>query len=673
MWREQLDAFWDGEGALVIGFFDAVERGPALGARPELLVVAARDPSFSAGVALVDVLDAARWRCGHCLIEVPKDHLFLSLRAPDGAELRLALLDRDAPGGEWRLLSTLLPDAGGAAPASFRVAALSARGDFERLAREQIVQSGARLVWAFGQRRALERRDGALRLAQLWPARRVFPALQSRIVLEAGALDDALAPDAREAPFAIMDHWLRENGAPRVSLRLRVPDSLDESAAMLNRASVVLVMSQRRRLRDWMREQRDAGEPIIDPLTFDDLRHATGEPTEHPDAVEPADAIVVGNLLRLIASPEEVECDGFVVRRIAEAGSPGLGAALDIDFYGAALGDEVGLVGAAADAGDFGVAPLDPGGAPYVRLFRVEADGLKPRRVAEDDSLLDEILRRAAQEDHAPTGAMTRSLAERAASLYGRREKLAASINGVLSRAEFEGRFEAAGAWEIFEPLSGTSFAALVSQASAAERAALQRIGGYAAYRADPSVAALLMRRPALANCAQAPLARAADRDRPPLLRRLALALDAEGLVPADADFAAQQRLLRVLTELEHPERMLAARLTLSGAAQAAEVMETADALQDAAVVERAAEHLSAAGHLAEAEALRGYLDLRREGGWIALEEAMALAPLILRALAEWEAAAAAEIETPPEPAPRKGFFGAVRGLFGFGGATPQG
>lgn len=225
MWREQLDAFWDGGRTLAIGFFDAVERTPAFGARPELLVSASKDPAFGPEVALVDIIDAARWRCGHCLIELPQDHLYVSLRSADGAELRLALTgdQSEAAGGEWRLLLTLLPDAGSPAPASFRIVSLSARGDFERLAREQIVQSGARLVWAFGQRRAVERRDGAVRFAHLWAARRVFPAFQSRLVLEPVGFNDGVGADARQAPFAIMDHWLRENGAPRVALRLRVP------------------------------------------------------------------------------------------------------------------------------------------------------------------------------------------------------------------------------------------------------------------------------------------------------------------------------------------------------------------------------------------------------------------------------------------------------------------
>lgn len=676
MWREQLDIFWDGARALAIGCFDGAERAPPVAARPELTVVSARDAELAEDAALVEVIDAARWRASPCVVELPREHGFVGLRAPDGAELRLALAsekDKAAPtGGEWRLLLTLLPEAGGSEPLAYRIATLSARGDFERLAREQVALCGARLVWAIGQRRVVERQDLGPRLVHVWPTRRVFPAWQSRIVLEPVEIANE-GGETQQAPFAIMDHWLRENGAPRVTLRVRVPDSLEESANLLNRASVALVMHQRRRLKDWMQEQKNAGEPVIDPLTFDDIRQATGEPDEHPDAVAAPDAIVVANLLRLVANPDDPDYDGFAVRRLAEGAAPGLGAAVDIEFYGAALGDDVGLVSAAAEAGDLGVAPSDPGGAAYVRLFRVEGDGLTPRRVGDDDPLLDEILRRAADQEGPPTGAAARTVAERAAGLQGRRDKLIASLNGALARAEYPGRFDIGGAWDVFEPLLLSSFAALVAEAGAPGRAALQKLGGFTAYRVDPALVSAMARRPEFAEGADAARLLAGERQNRALPFRYARVGVADGLVAQTADLDALLKAWRLLLRMPRSDRLRMARIELGGGGdETVDAAAVADQLCDEALVERAAVHFEEIGLLEAAAALADYLDARREGRWTPLGEAAGLAGLIERARAEWRqaeeeaelAAAEAAREEPPPEKP-KGFLAAVRGFFG--------
>jgi hypothetical protein len=682
MWRDQLDAFWDGGRALALGFFDGAERSPAFGARPDLVVVSSKAPDFSEETALVDLIDAGRWRAGHCVVELPRDHFHVALRAPDGSELRLALTGENSgvAGGEWRLLLVLTPEGSPAETPVFRVASVSARGDFDRLAREHVVQSGSRLVWAMGQKRNIERRDGAARQAHLWPTRRVFPVFQSRIALEPVEFLNENGADAQAAPFAIMDCWLRENGAPRVILRLRVPDSLDESANLLNRASVVLVMHQRRRLRDWIRDQKEAGDAIIDPLSFDDIRQATGEIAEHPDAVEAPDAIAVGNLLKLVTDPTETEFEGFTARRLAEASAPGLGAAVDIEFYGAALGDDVGLVSASADAGDFGVTPIDPGGASYIRLFRVEGDGLRARRIGDDDPLLEEILRRTADQESVPTGAMARSIAERAASLRGRREKFVASLNAALARAGFPGRFEASGAWDTLEPLMFSSFAALVGEAGAPARALLNRFGGYAAYRADPSLLAAMLRRPEFVQGASGGpassqgLAASYDGDDRPLVYRYASACGAEGIVAPGLDLPAQLQSFRVLMNLPNSPRLRMARLALTGEADIdRDAASAADALHDEAAVERAAAYFEETELADAATALRDYLAARREGGWTSMGEAQGIASLVARAASDLRQAeveaAAAEAAPPPEPPPKpKGFFAAVRGLFGGGG-----
>ena len=67
--------------------------------------------------------------------------------------------------------------------------------------------------------------------------------------------------------------------------------------------------------KNWAREQKDAGEPVVDPLGVEDIRQAVGEPHEQPDAVWANDSIVVANLLRLLTAPDETPFDGFALRR----------------------------------------------------------------------------------------------------------------------------------------------------------------------------------------------------------------------------------------------------------------------------------------------------------------------------------------------------------------------
>ncbi len=668
MWQDQFDYFWDGRRRLVIGGFDGAERAPSPAARPVLTVVSARDSGFSVEPTLVDVIDQARWRAGFAICDISAEHRFVRLSA-DGAELTLALgSERDQPpAGEYRLLMTLLPETASGDPVAFRVVGLSARGDVERLAREQTAAAGARLVWAFGQRRAFEQGANGALTARLAPARRVFPAHQSRLVLEARALETEPAAETRGAPFAIMEHWLRENGAPRAALRLRIPDSLEESAALLGRAAVALALNQRRRLRGWMQEQKQAGEPVVDPLTFDDIRQATGEPAEYPDAVESSEAVVVANLLNLILDPDSPEADGVAVRRITDKNSAGLGETIELDFYGAALGDDIGVVAPTAGAGDLGVAPVDPGGSPFARLFRIEADGLAPRRLGDDDPLLEEFLRRAdTASNRASAGGAARAFAERAAGLKGRREKLVAGFNDALTRAGVAGQMAAAGIWDVFEPLQQAGFVALVTESPAPARSLLQEMGGYGAFGLDPALASTLARGGPLIQ-GTAPRIRGDARAAPSLVARYVAACGAEGMSPPGLDAPSQAAALRALMQEEDALVLRDARIGVSpDAATRRAAAAAARQLVDDDAIERARAHFEASGEAEAAAALGEYLNARRARRWIAPQSAPALAALIARAGVEREEAATrAEIaaaEPPPEPEKPKGFF---RRLFG--------
>ncbi|MBG0808225.1 hypothetical protein IY145_02325 [Methylosinus sp. H3A] len=59
-------------------------------------------------------------------------------------------------------------------------------------------------------------------------------------------------------------------------------------------------------------------------------------------------SIVVHNLARILAAGDGAAFDGVSATRWAEEGERGL--VLDLHFFGASLGDDIGVVGAAADA-----------------------------------------------------------------------------------------------------------------------------------------------------------------------------------------------------------------------------------------------------------------------------------------------------------------------------------
>jgi hypothetical protein len=247
------------------------------------------------------------------------------------------------------------------------------------------------------------------------------------------------------------------------------------------------------------------------------------------------------------------------------------------------------------------------------------------------------------------------------------------SLNAALARCEYPGRFVGGGAWELFEPLLFSSFAALVADVGAPGRAATQKLGGFASYRADPPLAAALVRRPEFAETADPERLANAKRDSRPLVYRYAAAGAAEGLAAPGADIGAQARAWRQLARMAHSDWLRAARIELAGEAEgAADPAAVASELHDEDIVERAAEHFDRQGQTDAAEALGRYLDARREGAWTPLGEAAGLAGLVARAKAEWRhaeadaaLAAAQAAHEPPPPEKPKGFLAAMKGLFG--------
>jgi hypothetical protein len=334
---------------------------------------------------------------------------------------------------------------------------------------------------------------------------------------------------------------------------------------------------------------------------------------------------------------------------------------LDLDFFGAALGDDIGLVSGVAEAGELSAAPRDPGGAAAIRLFRVEGDGVAPRKLGEEDPLLEEILRRAADQDAAPTGQMVRAVAERAAGLQARRERLAQSLNAALARADYPGRLDGAGAWDALDPALLAGFTALIREASAAGRSFAARLGGYRAFRFDPSLFAALARRPEWAEGAAGPSNAAIDA---PLVYRFARACGVEGLIAPELSVAEQARLFDFLMETPEPKIFRGARLQL-GRGDGPEAAALARALNDASAVEDAAVFFEREGDAPAAAMLRQYLDDRAAGVWTPLARAAPLARLVAAAKEGRERAERGPPEEAlPPPLPPKGLFAAVRGFF---------
>ncbi len=655
MWQEQLDYFWDGGRRLALGFFDSDDGARENAPHPQLTIVSAQDDAFLITPTFADLIDSARWRSRIVFLDLPPEHHFVRFTAPDGSQLTVELCRApDQPtANDWRLLTLLAPEPGGNETIGLRVATLSARGDLDRLAREQIAAAGPRLIWAIGQRRAVTQTDDGAVQARLMPATQEYPVEHNRLILEAKPYDAETAVDTRDAPFAIMQHWLAEHGAPRAVLRLRLAESLEESATLLGRVSVAMALRQRQRLNSWTQAQKQAGEPVIDPLTFEDIRQATGEPAEHPDAVEANEAIVVVNLLNLILDPDTTDATGVAVRRTAinRAGATN-GETIEIDYYGAALGDDIGLVCPSATQGDLGVSPADPGGSPFVRLLRVESDALASRRLSDDDPLLDDMLRRATSAAKTTSGAAARAVAERATAMRNRRDKFIAALNAMLARANIAERFDNAGKWELFEPLMQTSFAAHAGMGAIA--------GGYTNYVADPALAAALARAGMSIN-SETPTISRDSRATSSLLTRTLAALGLTGMATVEMDAETQAAFLQKLLA-NNGDRAALRDARIAPPIETAhwgETIKAARRLGDAAALTGAQAYFVSIDDAEAATALADYLAWRQADHWLPAKDAIVLAALVTRAeteSAEARARAEAAAQAPPPEKP-KGFF----------------
>lgn len=645
MWRERLDAFWDGGSSLVLGFFGVGDIASLVAPRHELIVTSSAGTDFKSGVTLLDVIDLRASPSKFWVMTLPPRHTHVSIRAREGEELLLQLVrETEIVGGEWRFLMTELPEPG--RHDLFRVAAIAAATKSDRFENEQIKRSGDRLVWALRQKRQIEYVGRVAATMRLSPSRRVWPSHEGSVTIE--AIEPIVGRPNRSdsAAFALVDLWQREV-PPKIAMRIRVSGASDVIEASLRRMWVVHLMHQRRHLRDWIRTQRRAGDPIINPLTFEDLRNALNRPDELPNAVDAPHWAALFNLSHVLKAQQEVEEDGATIRPLSKARSPGGTTSVEIEFFGATLGDDVGIVSNWARDGDIIVSPEDPGGSLKARLLRVGVDGLVPATLDDRERLLDEVLARAADLEadisHEPGEGQAKESDIRQnafITLLKSRLRSPALISSV-----------AQSHWDDLAPLAIAQLASIVEAAGAPAEEALQRIGGYATFRLDPVISSTLARRPDLIADVPSDLLGERHDTSGHLARRLGGVRGTPQLVSQNLDVPRQINAWRVLTESGIAQQLTAARISIAGPneiisearailatlSEESQIEECAESLEDQAAdltLEQGAESAAAREAAEQAEALRRYLHNRKErGAWTTLEDAARFTSLVHAAI----------------------------------------
>jgi hypothetical protein len=662
MW-ERLEAFWDGEHSLLLGVFDgnAAPFGPV----GELAVFSHREFGEDAGSTLLDIVPADR-RPGYWLVRLPPEHRHINIRTADagaGPELQISLvLPPFIAGGSWNVLVANAP----ASPnedVDFRTARRAATANPDRLYESQLRESGGRAVAALLQHRS-EQRDGQSLHIQLAPLRVVWPQQHARILIEPV---ERPSPSRRERyrdfvpAFSILELWLRES-PPAITIRVFPGEIGGPADMLLARIAVVHVMHQRWHLREWRRQRREAGDPSVDLLTIEEMRGILGDVGAGPAAAMSKEPIVAFNLYSALsaAQPEALSADGIHVR---QGGAPGSKWA-EIEFPGAALGDDVGLVCNWADENDITVRPQDPGGTPQARLFRVTDSALSPIAVDAKYRLLDEVLRLAG--DH-EIGAPPKQTGE--GGTPADRTAVTALFDSFTARLRGRG----ADVIDVARGQGWQAISAAVYVAAATIRGsksveAAERIGGYQTFESDPAIVGAVARNPELVEGVSISLAVRPRTVSSHLAHRLANWLGMPNLVETDLAPDAQIAAWRVLRNPGTAGKLTATRITLAGAAEVMPLADwVADVLSDESVLPKVIVSLRDRGETsglsteearapaALGDALAGYVQRRRRGEWTSLPDAAALARTVEGVKEYWQEFESLIITQPPAakaPAP---------------------
>ena len=402
-----------------------------------------------------------------------------------------------------------------------------------------------------------------------------------------------------------MKHLTTE-ASPRARLRLHLSSVVHPGD--LKRVGLVHVMHQRR-LFERLNEQlsnSNRPKPPLQALSLQTIRAWLGEDV-HFDAVERDASVQLINLDDLLSAPDR-EFDGV---ELVQTDSRSYA---DVEFYGAAFGDDIGIVSSSANEGDFAIRPKDPGGAPHFRLFRVASDRLVPLSVDGKDELFRTIVRDAAR-------AVARRGSERAqASASGQRW------------AEFAQRLGLAAGTEQLAGSLPTPIAALmlVAWSEIAQQGTGTAAAGaqdFQSFRRAPGLAAALHRFPDMISRDAA----AGSNPDVALPYQVAAAVGAVDLVPARASADAWTNIWRALADPEIVRGLVAARISLDGSfTDLRAIRDIARVMRDRRRVDDAVELYTDREEGENAAALQEYLDRRSRDSWSTLAAASRLAGLVL-------------------------------------------
>ena len=615
MWREQLYYFWDGRDRLTIGRLNL----PTDSALPYLTIVSASDEFFLSTATLLDVIDISRWNSDILVILLPEGHRFLRVTSGDGKTVTIRLVADLALVAETKtqILMALEDKHEGDGDILLELKPIGSNDSLISAIRREITQQSSKLLWALSQSHVYERFEENDWLLWLAPATRVYPSTQARIVILPQPLDLHASADMRQAPFSIMQHWLNENGAPRAIIQIRLPQTLEDTTQLLRRVYAFIAMRQRQRLNIWNQLQKLNGAPQIDPLNLIDLRTATGRFDECPDTVASDGSISIVNLLRLILDPEKYAGHGIAVRRQAiSEGNRKNGEIVEVDFFAATLGDDVGLVCPTAMLGDLLVAPVDPGGPEKLRLLRFSPDGLQPLHAREDDPLAGEIINYVMQVSQATSlQSQLRKCRERFTALLNK------SLTGVLTISPFN----LSDAWEGLDPLMQLSYARLLSRIAPMKRQRLFVLGGYLAYTADPALATALATSGKFSEI-ETQRSLTGGSVSGSLLQRYLAACDARGMSADNMTLRQQARALLVLKQDEDLLALRQARISLPDEIERLpSLSRVAHKLSDRVLLGRAMKFYQQSDDKKSAAILIDYLAGYDQGLWLSPDRAEVL------------------------------------------------
>jgi hypothetical protein len=627
---EEIEAFWDGGTALVLGFA-GVNFSPRL--RLEIGVWAAKNDAAG------DLLDYFRPVAGM---------RFRYLTLPPGInQLRLGFCE--GPGISWMTLDlhadeatvsatdysrnlTFIRMANPREQLDLQTQRLPSNNDLENFVDR--LASGERLLWAAAQ---LRHDDSEKKRIAISSTRLLWPRRMSRFVIEVARHAPAPKPEPASKPpnYAVLEKAQAE-AARRVAPRLRIRQLAGNRPGTrpYDGVCVFYLMQQRRFFQSVA--TRDA-ERTLEALSSCDIRNAYDRVGGDPTAVEQLLPLVpdratgpvgfdLASAVGAFDRGEIYRAPGAIALRAGGRGASD--DAVDIEFPTAALGDEVGVFLSHNGTISLSVLPTDPGGAARIRIFRLGKTGLTAQEVTEDDPILLELA------DWVIPFGTTRARGATDPTAHGHSRPAVELLQSRMGDPVLvDGVDLAAVLASPLGPLATLSFADMVATSPRDSQDLIERVGGLAAFLKDAASVSSLVFTPHLAGSAmvEALMDPELSLAEPALPRRLAAGLGAADLVPATLIATEQLQAIRILRDQDLVQRLIALRVALDNAKSG--MQRTADrvvgALEHDDVVRDAADSYHDRGMPSQAQALIGYLNTRDLGAWIALQDAAALVDLI--------------------------------------------